>query len=71
MRFEKTNPIRRRIGVNSYLKGDYGNKPAFGTRKTNPITLSPQHCWGLKNEFEKTNPILEKVKSKKLKVKIL
>jgi len=26
--------------------------------QTKPIYVSPQHCWGLKNLFEKTKPML-------------
>jgi hypothetical protein len=28
----------------------------FGHQKTNPISVSPQHCWGFENQFEKTKP---------------
>jgi hypothetical protein len=43
------------------MKEDYGDYYAFKRRenkaKTNPILVSPQIFWGLKNQFEKTNPI--------------
>jgi len=30
--------------------------------QTNPIIFSPQFFWGLKDQFEKTNPIYERTK---------
>jgi len=30
--------------------------------QTNPIIFSPQIFWGLKDQFEKTNPIFERTK---------
>jgi len=36
---------------------------SFGQQKTNPISVSSQHCWGLKKQFEKTKPICQQCKS--------
>jgi hypothetical protein len=38
--------------------------------QSNPILFSPQIFWGLKDQFEKTKPILGKGKSKKVKGKM-
>ena len=45
------------MNVSIYKKGDYKEKTAVWTWKNKPNLFSPQHCWGLKNQVEKTKPI--------------
>jgi len=40
------------------LMGRGGEKTNPIQSQTNPLSVSPQHCWGIENEFEKTRPIL-------------
>jgi len=52
----------KKIAVNLYLKGNYGNIPLCGAQKTKPIKANcfglSTACCVLRNGFEKTKPIL-------------
>ena len=72
MRTAKTNLKKQsqfageQIGVNSFLKGNYGKIPLCGAQenkaKQTQSQLARSTAVGLKKQFEKTNPIFERAK---------
>jgi hypothetical protein len=62
---EKTKPIfeksnGRKVNYNKEMRRIYLIGHLVKTNPIKPILFSPQHCWGLKNQFEKTKPIYTK-----------